>query len=148
MSDEQAGVGPVDGSVRPAVYARAEDLAQVKGCNGVSVWCESPAIYDADCRPPLSLVPLFDIDELWRVAARAAEIERSKVQAAVAAARERNAGWFALVMNAAAALEDAANCLRDPDAKRAAEGAAKHYREAANAMWAESVGPNPQIGGA
>ncbi len=63
-------------------------------------------------------------------------------QAAVAAERERNAGWFALVMNAAAALEDAANCLRDPDAKRAAEGAAKHYREAANAMWGKCVGPN------
>lgn len=51
--------------------------------------------------------------------------------------RERNAGWWALVMNAAAALEDAANCLRDPDAKRAAEGAAEHYRRAAKAMWEE-----------
>jgi hypothetical protein len=49
--------------------------------------------------------------------------------------RERNAGWFALVMNAAAALEDAAISLRDADSKRAAEGAAKHYRDAANAMW-------------
>ena len=48
--------------------------------------------------------------------------------------RHRNAGWFALLMGAAASLEDAANCLRDPDAKKAAEGAAKHYRAAANAM--------------
>lgn len=52
----------------------------------------------------------------------------------LAAERERNAGWFALVMNAAADLEDAANCLRDKDAKQAAQGAAKHYRERANAM--------------
>lgn len=63
------------------------------------------------------------------------------VSTAQAAERERNAGWFALVMNAAAALEDAANCLRDPDAKRAAEGAAKHYRAAANALW-DKCGPN------
>jgi hypothetical protein len=69
---------------RPVVYAKAEDLAQVKGCNGVGVWCENPAIYNADCRPPLSLVPLFDIDELWRVAARAAEIESGKTKAAQA----------------------------------------------------------------
>ncbi len=49
--------------------------------------------------------------------------------------REREAGWFSLVMNAAAAIEDAAHCLRDPDAKRAAGGAAKHYRKAAQTMW-------------
>lgn len=52
--------------------------------------------------------------------------------------REKNAGWWALVMGAAGSLEDAANCLRDPAAKRAAEGAAQHYRAAANAMWEES----------
>jgi hypothetical protein len=33
------------------------------------------------------------------------------------------------------ALEDAANCLRDPDAKKAAEGAAKHYRTEASTLW-------------
>ena len=52
--------------------------------------------------------------------------------------RERDeaiAAWWALVMGAAAALEDAANCLTDPDAKRAAEGAAKHYRTEANTLW-------------
>lgn len=47
----------------------------------------------------------------------------------------QNAAWWALVMGAAAALEDAANCLTDPDAKRAAEGAAKHYRTEANTLW-------------
>lgn len=46
-----------------------------------------------------------------------------------------DAAWWALVMGAAAALEDAANCLRDPDAKKAAEGAAKHYRTEANTLW-------------
>lgn len=44
--------------------------------------------------------------------------------------------WWALVMGAAASIEDAANCLRDPDAKKQAEGAAKHYREAAQKLWA------------
>lgn len=54
-----------------------------------------------------------------------------EVARAVSTERLRNAGWFALVMNAAAELEDASNCLRDPDAKRAAQGAANHYRKAA-----------------
>jgi hypothetical protein len=42
--------------------------------------------------------------------------------------------WWAMVMGAAASIEDAANCLRDPDAKKQAEGAAKHYREAAQKL--------------
>lgn len=49
--------------------------------------------------------------------------------------KDREAEWFALVMNSAAAIESAGNYLKDPDAKRAAEGAAKHYRDAANDMW-------------
>jgi hypothetical protein len=44
--------------------------------------------------------------------------------------------WWALVMGAAASIEDAANCLRDPDAKKQADGAAKHYREAAQKLMA------------
>lgn len=44
--------------------------------------------------------------------------------------------WWALVMGAAASIEDAANCLRDPNAKKQAEGAAKHYRDAAQNLWA------------
>lgn len=43
--------------------------------------------------------------------------------------------WFALVMNAAAELEDASHCLRDEDAKRVAISGAKHYRDAANALY-------------
>jgi hypothetical protein len=45
------------------------------------------------------------------------------------------AAWFAVAMNAAASLEDAANCLRDQDAKASALGAAKHVRAKCNAMW-------------
>lgn len=44
--------------------------------------------------------------------------------------------WWALVMGAAASIEDAANCLHDPDAKKQADGAAKHYREAAQKLMA------------
>lgn len=51
------------------------------------------------------------------------------------ASQEQSPAWFALVMGAAAAIEDASNCLRDADAKRSAEGAAKHYRHAVNALW-------------
>ena len=46
------------------------------------------------------------------------------------------AAWFALVQNAASCLEDAAACLQDADAKRAAEGAAKHYRDASQLLYA------------
>ena len=48
--------------------------------------------------------------------------------------RRANAGWWALVMGAAASIEDAAAALRDQDARRQAEGAAKHYRNAANEL--------------
>jgi len=37
-------------------------------------------------------------------------------------------------MGAAASLEEAAAALRDQDAKRQADGAAKHYRAAANEL--------------
>ena len=43
--------------------------------------------------------------------------------------------WFALVMNAAAELEDASHCLRDADAKLVAVSGAKHYRDAAKALY-------------
>jgi hypothetical protein len=59
--------------------------------------------------------------------------------------RQREVGWWALVMNAAADIEAAANCLRDPDAKQAADGAAKHYRKAAQAMLGEFTAA-PQLG--
>lgn len=49
--------------------------------------------------------------------------------------------WWALVMGAAASIEDVANCLRDPDAKKQADGAAKHYREAAQKLFATPGAP-------
>jgi len=75
----------------------------------------------------------------WNAATQnAAEICKEKAMASDL--RERNAAWWALVMGAAAALEDAANFLSDSDAKRAAEGAANHYRREANALWPNAVG--------
>lgn len=44
------------------------------------------------------------------------------------------AKWFALVMCSAAELEDAAHCLRDPEAKQAAISATAHYRAAAKTL--------------
>lgn len=44
--------------------------------------------------------------------------------------------WFALVMNAAAELEDASNYVHDVDAKRSAIKGAAYYREAANKLLA------------
>ncbi len=52
--------------------------------------------------------------------------------------------WFALAMNAAADLEDAARCLHDQDARRAALGAATHVRDMANTMWSFPVEPEPK----
>lgn len=49
---------------------------------------------------------------------------------------DRESTWWALAMGAAASLEDAANCLRDPDAKKAARGAALHVRRQCAALTA------------
>jgi hypothetical protein len=46
-----------------------------------------------------------------------------------------SSAWFALVMNAAAELEDASHCLRDEDAKQVAIRGAKYYREQAHALY-------------
>lgn len=54
---------------------------------------------------------------------------------AQAVAEDERSAWFALAMNSAAYIEDAAACLRDGDAKRSAAGAAKHVREKCNALW-------------
>ncbi len=43
--------------------------------------------------------------------------------------------WFALVVNAAAELEDASHFLRDEDAKRVAISGAKYYRDTAKALY-------------
>ena len=51
-------------------------------------------------------------------------------------AREVDAHWFSIAMNAAAYLEDAAIGHQDPDAKRDALGAAAHTRMSAQARWA------------
>ena len=62
---------------------------------------------------------------------RARRVEKAERQEPVADA----SAWWALVMGAAASIEDASNCLRDEDAKRQAIGAAKHYREKAQALY-------------
>lgn len=56
-------------------------------------------------------------------------------QAAHSRQPEGAAEWFALVMGAAASLEDAANSIRDPDAQRVAASAAEHYRDKAIEAW-------------
>lgn len=74
---------------------------------------------------------LFDQSGRW-VAAFEREGDANMVAAVLNApiGREPPSAWWALAMGAAASLEDAANCLRDPDAKRAALGAAEHVRNA------------------
>jgi hypothetical protein len=54
-------------------------------------------------------------------------------------AAPETSAWWALVIGAAACIEDAANCLQDPDAKKQAAGAARHYREAAQKLMAAHV---------
>lgn len=66
-----------------------------------------------------------------------------RLRAQVEALTAERSTWFALVMNAAADLEDAHNCLRDQDAKRSAASGAKHYRKSAKAMWSDIPTPSP-----
>jgi len=79
------------------------------------------------------------IDNTTRVAWRAWQAARTAIEAAEKQEPVANASaWFALVMNAAAELEDASHCLRDEDAKRVAISGAKHYRDAAKALYTTS----------
>lgn len=80
-----------------------------------------------DCSRPLFRWFLSRID--WR------RILKQMSTPGVPASSDASA-WWALVMGAAASIEDAANCLRDSDAKKQADGAAKHYREAAQKLIA------------
>lgn len=50
------------------------------------------------------------------------------------ATNDREAYWFALVQGAASEIENAANCLQDPDAKRVAISGAEHYRAKAKEL--------------
>lgn len=81
------------------------------------------------------LTPADNYD--WHLIHAAVEFARAAAPAPAAqqATRETVADWFALAMGAAASLEDAAINHRDPDAKRAALGAAEHVRTKCNAMW-------------
>lgn len=54
--------------------------------------------------------------------------------------------WFALIVNAAAELEDASHCMRDEDAKRVAIRGAKYYRDAANALYTSPPPRKPWVG--
>ena len=53
---------------------------------------------------------------------------------------DERAAWFAALMEAGAALENASYAIGDKDAERTAIGAAKHARERANALWAAQSG--------
>ena len=53
--------------------------------------------------------------------------------------------WFALVMGAAASLEDAANSIREPDAQRVAASAAQHYRDKANELSSRQAQGGAQV---
>jgi len=67
-----------------------------------------------------------------RVLALATQPTASPEQAE--ATNDREAHWFALVQGAASEIENAANCLQDPDAKRVAISGAEHYRAKAKEL--------------
>ena len=111
---------PVRDRIRAAIAAHAGSTCEDEGCPHYG----RPHGHTAGVRGTL---PAFDSPSEWKRRALAAE----------AALRTNGASaWWALVMGAAASIEDAANCLRDPDAKKQADGAAKHYREAAQKLMA------------
>lgn len=60
----------------------------------------------------------------------------NKQGAQQAVSPDERSHWWALVMGAAAEIEQAENCLRDPDAKRTAASGAAHYREQAQKLFA------------
>lgn len=82
----------------------------------------------------LVLDALKDIDYDKRIEAIKALEEALSKQEQGALVADSSA-WWSLVMNAAASIEEASWSLRDEDSKRQAVGAAKHYREAAHALY-------------
>lgn len=71
-----------------------------------------------------------------------ASLERATILELCAALAQRQqvpadeSAWWALAMGAAASLEDAALCMRDADAEKAARGAAAHVRRQCAALTA------------
>lgn len=74
-------------------------------------------------------------------AARVLELEEKLAKQEQGEPVADSSAWWALVMNAAASIEEASYSLRDEDAKRQAVGAAKHFREAAHALYTH---PHPK----
>ena len=100
---------------------------------------ESITKYLSECPDPSEEA----VEGLCDAASAARKALAAPVQEPVANA----SAWFALVMNAAAELEDASHCLRDEDAKRVAISGAKHYRDAANALHTTSpAAQRPWVG--
>jgi hypothetical protein len=114
----------------------------------------------ADASQPESLVPMPEVDgallhynpntgdliEYVQDYARtyaAACLEAARAPAVRPESDARDAQWWSLVMGAAASIEDASHCLRDEDARRAAIGAAAHYRGAAQKLYATPPQADP-----
>jgi len=70
---------------------------------------------------------------VWAAAWKAAKATKPKQEQGEPVANAST--WFALVMNAAAELENASIFLRDEDAKRVAISGAKYYRDQASALY-------------
>ena len=96
--------------------------------------CDCPDRMKHERGEHLSGCHLFDVNEARLRMTQSTEPEQEPVL-------DREATWWSLVMGAAAAIENAEHCLRDEDAIRAAKGAAKHYREKAEALYTH---PAPQ----
>ena len=75
-----------------------------------------------------------EAEAIVRRAVRAALTATPPAQQQSEPTMDRESTWWALAMGAAASLEDAALCMRDADAKRAATGAAAHVRKQCAAL--------------
>ncbi len=109
-----------------AVMADTEALEEAKMTLEV-IKGTDPGVYDEMINDTLSLIRRALSTSILGVVDRLVDTDQKPVANA--------SSWFALVMGAAAEIEDASNCLRDEDAKRKAISGAKHYRDAANALY-------------
>jgi hypothetical protein len=81
----ERGVRPLCETARPLAWMSREGVAELQGCNGVSVWCESAALYEHPAEAHPSLMPVYDLSvaEAWRAFGLHAEREREVLKAAL-----------------------------------------------------------------
>lgn len=100
---------------RPIAWISREGFAELQNCNGVSVWCESAALYEHPAEAHPSLMPVYDLSvaEAWRSFGLHAERERELLKAALLQAQNAAIALTHQDTQRRAEYEDLQHAMRD-----------------------------------